>query len=227
MWGAIRSFIREEGGKLKNMTFNEKRIYIWEYYKWTIGAIVLGGILIGMALNTWIFNPRKDDFLYIAWLGEPITQPYLDALRDELLVANLVVDPEQQTITVFSYANTHNAQANMQLRTRFVANMAAGNMDVILLTYEGVLEVAELGWIQPMDALLQALGDIDPVLHDNIVARVWDISVDDVRGDVLPLVGSPLLYALDFDVDDLYLSIAINSQHIYRIAQLVQVLFHE
>ena len=58
----LREYIRGERAKLKAMTFNEKRLYIWEYYKLHIlGLIIVVGVS-GAFINNVIINPR-----FIRW----------------------------------------------------------------------------------------------------------------------------------------------------------------
>jgi len=135
--------------------------------------------------------------------------------------------PDGHAVTLFSYANTGHAQTNNELRMRFVANLAAGRIDALLLTYEGVREIGGHGWVQPLDEMLAYLTRIDPALAEEMAARVWDISTDDVRGEVLSLEGAMLLYVWGFDAEDLYLSIGANATRMYRVAYLVQALFTE
>jgi hypothetical protein len=133
---------RAEGEKLKPMRFREKLDYIWEYYKIQIIIAVVVLIFIGTGVyNTWI-NPPKAVVLSLAWLAGYEHTENLDALSARLIEI-LTDDPERQTVEIAMFADTGNPEYDVAMQQRFIAMLAARDIDIIIATREDVQILAE------------------------------------------------------------------------------------
>jgi len=227
----IKNFFRTEYAKLREMTFTEKRQYIWEYYKLHMFGFLIVAFLVGSLLNAWIFNPRPRDYLYIVWMGERVSVDQLSMLSEHLRV--IVDEPERETVTVASYAITGDLQIDSALRTRFIALFQVGSLDVFLSTRDGLLEdILPDGFIQPVTEIMYVLSNINPTLYALLSERLLTVTFfEGIEGleyedfGAISMAGSPLLESAGIDTNDLYLSVVITSANHNRIARALEVFF--
>jgi hypothetical protein len=186
----FREYIRSELAKLKPMTFNEKRLYIWEYYKLHMLVLIIAVVLIGGLLNTFVFNPPREHYLYIAWMGPPIIQDDLTALAQRLdpLVDNI----ERQRITVNSYAVMPGELVSGVRQQQLAAMVQTASIDLVIITRNGVRELIDMGWIRPISEL---------------PGNPMSVS----------LRGSPLFEELGICTEDLFVTVMINTRNSHRI----------
>jgi hypothetical protein len=141
----FRESVKEEIAKLKKMNAQEKRQYIWEYYK--LHLLILGVmVFLSVSIFNLIFNPPKREYLYVAWLGPLVDPAKLSELAERL--EPIVDNPERERILVVSYAATDNPALNNDLRERFGMLVQLGSIDVIMTTRVGVEELTEIGWVR-------------------------------------------------------------------------------
>jgi len=225
----LKHFFATEGAKLREMTFQEKRSYIWMYYKIQIIAAVFLIFMFGSLINTWFINPPKQEYLYIAWLGEFAMPTTLDNLADKLSV--IVTDPNRQAVAVTSYAETGDPQMDMALSARFFGRMQTESLDLVLLDYHELNGLASMGAFRPVRDIAQATAD-NPVLYQKITERMVTItyvcSVSDVEITemiAISLTGVPFLENLGLSTEDLFLTMIFNSENIYETAKAMEVIF--
>jgi len=213
----MKNFFKTEWAKLKEMTFREKRQYIWEYYKLHIIGLVFAAFIIGNVLNIWVFNPPKQEYLYVVWLGEQIAPQRLQDLGDRL--ETILDNPERQRIVVTSYAASPVPMENMAIGTRFIGNLQLGLLDMILVPEEGLEELVAEGFIRPVQELLQKLEYLNPPLYDEIGRHVPTYAM------AISVEGAPLLEELGIDSGGLYVAVVANTRKIYEIAKGLGVFF--
>ena len=206
----LRQFFSGEWAKLKEMTFAEKRWYIWEYYKLHIFIGVMVLIIAGSIINN-ILNPPKQDYLYIAWQADAVPTDMLESLGERLSV--IVDDPDNYAVTVRMYTLTDDPQMNMALVTRFHAMLSLGELHILLKTEPDVYEFAVMGITTPLDEVLTIIQDTNPALYGMIYERLititftpdWDEEGEPVTETMgIHMGGSPLLAELGFISDDIY-----------------------
>jgi len=216
----IKNFFRTEWAKLREMTFREKRQYIWEYYKLHMFGFAFVAFIVGSLLNVWVFNPPRQDFLYIAWIGELIPTDRLQNLSEALEI--IVENPDRQTVTVFSYSETGNFQMDQGLRTRFSAFLHQGAIDVFMLPRHEVEGGIWQEYLQPFTSVMEELLLLNPSLY----ARL-NLSLSCENEIALSLYGAPLLEYIGIDTSDLYLAMLINAHRFYEVARALEVMFSE
>jgi len=219
----MREFFKTEFGKLREMSFKEKRQYIWEYYKLHIFGIAILIFIIGSLLNIWVFNPPKQEYIYIGWMS-PTSDPFHPELLGESL-SIIVENPDRQRVGIASYALTGNQQMDMAIQTRFFATMQTAGFDAFLLTREALEEIAPEGFVRPIHEVI-SYTTMD--FSDRIVVGTY-ISVHDgiERTDAIAvsLRNSLLLNELGIESDNLYFAVVSNAQNFYRIAKALEVIF--
>lgn len=221
----IKKHFASEREKLREMTFEEKRWYIWEYYKLHIGVFVLAVFLLGSFINNRFINPRPDEYLYIAWIGVEAFPHQLTAASGEL-TDSIVYNPERQIAIILDYTTTGNPEMDMALQTRFLALLQLGNIDAFIAPREGIDSFAEQGFIRP-------LGDVTPYIGDNqILYAIHDriILIEDAYSNThflaVSLQGSPFLERYGLGASDIYLSMVANSQRFYALAKALEVFLY-
>jgi hypothetical protein len=233
----MKNFFKREHAKLKEMSFAEKRWYIWEYYKLHIIGTIVGVIFFGSLINIWL-NPPPDNFVYVAWLGVPASAERLDFLADELSV--VIDDPENYAITITNYTQIeHSPGYNQAMQTRFFSWLQLGELDVIITTRMGVNEIAIEGLIRPVNEVVDYWNSRNPrnPLGDRITTlRAEDFvqfdefiqfREDDEREIVaISLAGSPLLERAGIDSELAYLCLVVNSSRPLNITKVLEVLLY-
>ena len=228
----VRRFISSEIAKLKEMTFAEKRWYIWEYYKLHIILGVVTLVIIGSSINTRFINPPKNDYLYIAWQADFVPMGVLENLGQELSV--IVDNPSRYRVSVRSYLLGDDPSMNMALITRFHAMVSIGDLHALINTREETYHFAEHGMIRPLHEVVSAALEADPAIYaalsERLVTMTFTLFDEDVEmqpiTDIMSIHigGLPLLTELGIISEDLYLSVVINADRPESFGKLLGVL---
>ena len=224
----LRNFFRTEGAKLREMSFTDKRQYIWEYYKIHIIAFVLVVFFVGSLVNTWFINPPARDYLYIAWVGLDVPSEMLNSIGDALVAT--VDNPDRQQVTVMSYALTNNPSLDSAMQQRFAAMLQTGAIDLFMTPYEGITDLAESGFSRPVREVMGYVAAINPMLYRQVSQQLVTITFDldgtvstDVMG--ISLADTPLFDYLNINASNLYFAVVANTQNFDRIANALEVIF--
>ena len=230
-FAAIRRFFAEEGAKLKEMDFTEKRQYIWEYYKLQIFIAVIVLFIAGSTINR-ILNPPKQDYLYIAWQGGMTLPEQLIMFGDRLSI--IVEDYERYGVAVRSYVLSGDPQFDQALIGRFHALISVGDIHAIITTREYIREFAEFGIIIPITDVLAELEKLCQYTHEIIAERVYSFTFvsyheNDTVTDAMAIdiSGAPLLEELELFGDNIYIATIINTDRFYETAKALYVMFYE
>lgn len=138
--------------KFKELTRKEKVEYIWEYYKLHIFAGIFVLIVIGSFLNIWVFNPPPKSAVSVNFVGSSIFADNTDPLEKEL--NPIIVTEEMGNKKVF--INTYifgmkDPQMQMATQTKFIANISARELDVLILDNEQFDSLVLQGSMLPLD----------------------------------------------------------------------------
>lgn len=230
--GRITAWCKDEGAKLKEMNFSDKRAYIWEYYKLHIIGLLILVVMIGSLVNTWFINPPKKEFLYVAWMGGYVTDEQLQTLN-EYLTRELVDDPENEQIILSTFFMTEDPSYNMAVYNRLMAFVAAGQLDIFIMDDTMLSEMASVGYLADLTGLtaeIEKLGDA--AFADQMAALVKTVEYQSdedsqpVSGPMaLNLTDCPLLNAMDIYTQDIYLGVVANTQKTDIIAQALRVMY--
>jgi len=228
----MKHFFSTEWAKLREMSFREKRQYIWEYYKLHFLFIGIFGYVFWGLLNVWVINPNPQNYFYIAWLGPPIQMEYLENLSHSL--EEIVENPNRQIVQVTSYSASPLPEENMAIQVRFIAMLQLQELDMFLTQRGGVSEIAAEGFIRPIHGFMDYLADAGSPLYETLSERLLDVTFshwdDDNLSDItdtmaFSLAESPLLASVGIDTSDLYASIVVNSERYREMAQALEVFF--
>ena len=227
----MKIFFKSEWAKLKEMNFTDKRQYIWEYYKLHLLFLAIALYVLYSLLDVWVFNPNREHYLYIAWLGQRVPAHHFELLSDSL--EEIVYDPNRQVVMVSSYSPSDHPEENMAIQVRFVAMMQLGDFDAFLLHEQGVREAASEGFIRPVNSFFSHLSRYAPPLYQELSGRLLYITYTTWEEESLPVTDAmafsmanvPLLEYVGLNTSDLYLSIVLSTEKYYELTQALEVFF--
>lgn len=138
--------------KFKELKRKEKVEYIWEYYRLHIFAGIFVLIVIGSFLNIWVFNPPPKSAVSVNFVGSSIFADNTEPLEKEL--NPIIVTEEMGNKKVF--INTYifgmkDPQMQMATQTKFIANISARELDVLILDKEQFDSLVLQGSMLPLD----------------------------------------------------------------------------
>ena len=224
------NMLKTEWAKLKEMNFTDKRQYIWEYYKLHIFGFLALSFFIGSLLNTMIFNPPRQDYLYFAWLGQHVTSITLEEFTESLDI--IVENPDRYVVRATNY-NTEglDPQMVMGLQTRFVAQLQLGILDLFMISREELYGFSSSGLVLPIKSLLSELEDINSTVRDIMNERLVELTFYLEDYELITDYMAVSMYDVPFfdkfgiPTDDLYLAVVINSERLGRVIRALEVIF--
>jgi hypothetical protein len=229
----IKNFIKSEAAKLKQMTFTEKRQYVWEYYKLHFGITLIVLFVAYGFLDAWVLNPAKDEVLNVAWLAENELEEKFTIIQDALIPV-IVTDPETETCTVYSFAETSDPQFDMARAQQFQALLSAGQLDLFIVSgWQAVTDFTVMGYLNPVTGIMDELKAASPSLYEKIAPNLTTDTFTTEDGEsftgeyAIPLNDAPFINELSFVSPDLYLCACVTSDKLPAIAKAVQVFYGE
>jgi len=225
----IRNFISTEFAKLRQMSFAEKRQYLWEYYRLHLLFTAVVVFMVGSLINVWLINPPKRDYLYIAWQANPVHIETLNEMAEKLNV--IVYNPNRYHVSVRSYVLGHDPQVNQAIITRFHALLTVGDIHAMLTTYQGVQEAAGIQMIRSTEGVLDILRESNPPLYEIISERLLTVTYITLDDEIeitdtmaICMSGAPMLESLGIDTSDLFMGV-VAPRHFNEIASALAVMF--
>ncbi|MCD8021841.1 MAG: hypothetical protein LUF30_02255 [Lachnospiraceae bacterium] len=208
----IRNKVREETGKLALLSWKERFAYIWDYYK----PLMVGIIAVIAVINICITSYRnlQIDTVFYAYLidcysyyadTDALTADFTEYIggigeKEEILIdTSLVFNSDDST-----YSST---TANYQMK--YVAVIAANQVDVSLMDQETFEQYAEL----------QYYADLTEVLTEEQLEKWADrlIYIEDEEGVTaaygIDLSDSSILTENYLYSDTVYGGVIANSEH--------------
>jgi len=209
--------MKTEIGKLRKMNNEERKWYIWEYYKVHIAILIATVILVGTIIHAWM-NPRPAEYLYIAMDGINAENWQISQISTALAE----ITPENETVTVTNYTVTGNPAVDNALTSRFTALLFVGAMDIYITTRDGATMLAEQGYSRAVDEIRTYIAENNPQIHETMHERLFAAETADYMA--ISLEGSPLLTKAGIDTSDIYLCIFANTTRFYEISKAVEAL---
>ena len=151
---SFREHLAKEKKKLKEMTFKEKLDYIWTYYKLHILAFLFIAVIAGSLVYT-AMNPPLPAYIEAAmcdvYMGEAVEEALI-----ELLHGAGLYEPSQERISATYFNNSDDPNLQIAMSQRFMAMLAATELDIIIASGEAFEGFINEGIIMPIsDAGLQ------------------------------------------------------------------------
>ena len=216
---------------LRELTFKQKLEHIWEYYKIQIIAFLFV-VALGISFyHTVILNPPKQIYLYIAWRGYEEMPERMQLLGHHLSV--IVDDLERQQVLVSNYLPSGIQQVDMQVASQLTAMLTMGEIDLLIVQYADLIDWSRSGHIQNWDAPMEAVARFNPGLYEMLSTKLMPVTFQPLASGTplrtefmaLPLAESPIMQALGFEADRLFLCVVVNSRRLDEIARALIVLY--
>lgn len=170
----------------KELTFKQKLIHIWEYYKWHIiipVAAVISAVSIGLA----VYENCKDSVLYAVFINTQMTDTTAETFMDEFVdYAGLDMKGKKITLDTTLYINQKNSDINsVSSSQKLLAMFTSIEMDVIICNqdnfdyYAAQDSFVELSEVLPADFLSQHEDLLMSAVGKDGKEHIFGISVKD------------------------------------------------
>lgn len=196
----------------KEMTFNEKREHIWEYYKVHIIATVIALFVIGSMLNLYVFNPPPDIILDMSFR---VPQYDYDDTHKDALVATLteavVNTPKTEAVQVelLQTDGGIDPSVTMAVEAKFMGKAEVGQLDLIVTDKDGYDYMSAEGFFKDL-ATLEAQTGIALPEHLKVYEKDPETGADVAR--VMDADELPGLKAIFRDKEkDYYVGLFVRS----------------
>ena len=116
--------------KFKELSFQEKLQYFWDYYKWVI-ALVIGGIFLIFGIVDWVHNLQMNTVLSVAFANNGMMET---ELVGEEIGADLGLTEKNDTVEVVTGMNA-DAEGNFDYYSQmaYIARLNGGTMDILIM----------------------------------------------------------------------------------------------
>jgi len=226
----LKEKMRMEKRKIREMPFKKKCEYIWDYYKFHIIAGILILALIGSVINS-IVNPRPQNVLFIAWSTGFATDEQLTGLTS-IMQYEIIEEKANESIEItLFHTMSDDPSLNSANIQRLAAMIAAGMIDVFILDSEMIDEYSSVGYIQPMDPVLEIIQSLNPNIHSRINEELIKANYTSVEGYEseqimgIDISNSRLLKELNFFEFEKYFSLSITAENIENTAHALIMFF--
>ena len=222
---SLKKALKEEKGKLKDMSFKDKLWYIGEYYKFHIIFVIVAVIIIVSVITT-VRENSKDEILNVVILNENVTLD-TDALKEDF-GQFIGFDSNSQRMFFDSsmYLNPDGSitdESAMAYQAKLVAMVAAKQLDVMIAP-ESLINMysRDMGFM-----------DLEEALPDELFQKLTDedriITAKDADGNTyaaaIDIGGTRITETAGFSNEHPYFSILINSGNLETVLQFLTYAF--
>ncbi len=214
---------QSEKQKLRDMSFQNKLSYLWEYYKFH-AAIAIAIIVFASYLIYNIVTPNIESQLYVAMVNNTIDAPVLEEYRTNF-ADYLQLDPKTESVdfnTGFYF--TENSEYSLNMKQVLITYVHAQQVDVIIAPESEFIEYAYNGFLDPLSDQLPT--DIYSSLTDSFY--ITDL-VDDTEKNAygIYLTDAPLYKNNADNTDPYILGIVANSKQKDNTVEFIRSLFNQ
>ena len=218
----LREEVRAESQKLKDMSFQDKIWYIWEYYKIHIGGVVLAFLLISVVVTS-VRNISIHPGLYCVVLNNLSSQDMDTSILEQDFHDHMGFG-EKQPVYVESMYITYGDNAtelSYASMAKISALVASKDLDIIISDQESADHYAAL----------DGLADLEKLLPADILSAVEDRLFFSLDGQGRPtassldLKGTALAGSMRLSEDASYLSVISNSDETETVFALIRYIF--
>ena len=212
-----------EKQKLKDMTFQEKVAYLWEYYR--VHAIVIVGAIAFISYIIYeIITPNIETQFYAAIIDNSIGDEVWEQYDSEF--SNyLDLDPEKSSIHLnYNFYLNSNSEYSMNMQQALSTYIAAGEIDVLIAPESTFREYAYFGFFDRISDQLPT--DLYTSLADYVyVSDTEEVSEKNVYG--IYLTDTKLFKENANNTDPYVLGILANAVHKENAAEFLRMLYNE
>lgn len=211
----IHEFFRTEKEKMKSLTPRQRIVYLWDYYKLTIGALVLAAALLIYTLGYQSGRGKIDMYAVLVNAGEGESTPFVRALEEKHLGGTVSVDVS------LSYTNAAElAEEDIATIEVLYALFSMGDMDLFAANPAVFERYTAQDGFENLELLLpqELLRD-----HTDAVIRYTTETGQEKVGGILLKNGSPLHRAGYYD-GPVAVGIAARCEHLDEALAVIEYL---
>ncbi|MCC8136745.1 MAG: hypothetical protein LIO76_01550 [Clostridiales bacterium] len=205
----LRDKIREETGKLKLLSWKDRFIYVWDYYKPQMAAII--GVIFVIYLGVTIYHNLQIDTIFSAYMVNcnSYTVDTSALLADFTDYIGGIGEKEEITFDTSVTLDDEDVSYGYAYQMKFTAVLTANMADVILMDPEKFEEYAAYGYFV----------DLREILTDEQMEAWSDLFVymENQDGDSAPyaidLTGTAIAEKYDLYDGTVYGGAAINGEN--------------
>jgi len=220
-----------EVAKLRQMPFKKKMEYIWEYYKIPIIAIILITAIIGSLINTIFINPAPQIVLAISWNAGYVFEEQIEDLKTSLQDKILDEYKNERIDVMHMFFTEDDPMISMANIQRLAAMVAAGAIDIFILSSDQLEDYSLTGYIQPMENILSEIKTLNPFVYESIEEKLTyalheledGSTVERIMG--IDIKDAPLLSELNFFELERFLSLSITAVNRENAAKAIIAFF--
>ncbi len=208
----------------KDLSFKQKLIHIWEYYKWHI-IIPIVAIASAISIGLAVYENCKDSILYAVFINTQLTDTSGNALMEEFVdYAGFDMTGKKVTLDTTLYINQKNSDINsVSSSQKLLAMFTSIEMDVIICNegnfdyYAAQDSFVELSEVLPADFLSEH--------EDLLLTAVGKDGEEHTFG--LSLADSPKLAEYKAFVEDPILTVPVTRMEEENILLFISFLLGE
>lgn len=212
-----------EKEKLKDMSFQEKLSYLWEYYR-IHAAIIVAVLALIIYIIYEIITPNIKPQFYAAIVNSAVPSE-LTAEYGEAFAQYLELDPKTQSIELndqFYFSTTSETASSMQqVLSTYVA---AGEVDVIIAPESDFANFAYYGYMAKLSDELPT--DVYSAFTDHFYMTDTEEDTENNAYGIY-LDNSDLFRDLTYNGEPYVLGILQNYNHIDNTVEFINYLFQE
>jgi len=223
--------VRIEIKKLREMPFKKKMEYIWDYYKISIIVTIVVLLLIGSFINTRFINPPPDTALFVVWSAGFATEEQLDVLSGALKTRIVEEDVNETVVVTAFFAMDEDPNVDMVYIQRLAAMLAAGEIDIFILRSDLLKDYAAIGYLQPMERVLNEIRSADPDAYKRIEEYAVYGNIDTLDGNITEQIiginveNSPMIKKTNFYVQEMYVGVSASTGKMENVVRALIAMF--
>lgn len=174
--------------RLKSMTFKEKIEYLWDYYKFHFIGAIAAIIFIVYIINAIVSD--KDSILNVVFVGDTINSEemqQLDSNLDQQLVPEENRSEEEVLLQFINLSSESQTQQEMVGVQKFVAQLSANAIDVIIANQENFEMLRDQGALLSLGEVIN-LDEINTDKHELLYSET-EQPVGISTAEMAPLQG--------------------------------------
>ena len=218
----LKEEIHNEGQKLKDMSLQDKLWYIWEYYKFHMGGVIIA-IMLLYVVGTSIYNSTIHPGLYCAIINNYSNQELDVSLLEEDFHAYMNFGKKEPVYveSMFITYGDNATEYSYASMAKISALVASRDLDILIGDQETIDHYASMDGLTDLSQLLPAdiLSVIESRLSYSTGSNGQSLSVS------LDISGTDLAESMYLSKEASNLSVFSNSTHIDHSIALIRYIF--
>ncbi len=214
--------VQTERRKLKDMSFQDKLWYIWEYYKFHMGGVIIA-IMLLYVVGTSIYNSTIHPGLYCAIINNYSNQELDVSLLEEDFHAYMNFGKKEPVYveSMFITYGDNATEYSYASMAKISALVASRDLDVLIADKENIDHYASMDGLSDLKQVLPE--DILQVVEDRLIYSTS--STGESVAVSIDIAGTPFALAMHLSDNASNLTLLDNSTHRDNGIALIRYIF--